>query len=794
MKLLRHKALTALFILSMLFHAPLWAAFFCVSTEATLINALTTASNSAADDNIRVVSGTYGPLPALDRQVQGNLNLSGGWNAACTARSASNSVSTLTGVASNSFELQLRGDNLALERLVFLGWERVDISDFAAQGSGVLGQVSISRCRFSNVSTALYLAISKYDLRVENSIFDGYSNFGLYITRTSNATPLAEVLLQFNTIISSVGMSADGLQFQIESNGVPFAKARLYNTVINGNDRDLLSVNQPILVRNSLWNVQQFVGNGGLDPASGNNRSGNPGILAFRPIEPSSQLINNGITYNPSQPSVDFGGGTRVVGTRPDIGAFESAVNNASSLSVTSTADSGAGSLRAAITTANTNPALKKIVFNIAGGCPRNITLLTPLPAITQPVSIEGYTQPGAVPNEASDGFDGIVCVFLLGGANNIATGLHLLTDSADEAMSISGLGFYSFGSEGVRISGPGKGTLQGSLFNTGSNIVSPTPFADSAVRVLDAPESLIGGNDVADRNVIGGAAQVGIRLEPGTGRRVVVSNYIGIGRTGAALSNGIGVRVEGANGDRIIANKISFNNTHGILLAGGAQPAVATNIQLNAIGISDGTISTGGNGGNGVRVEGGAAHTISLNRINNSGTDGIVVLTAARRVNLTSNKFRFTTLQAIDLSPDGVNPIDLDVGQTGANDQQNYPLITSAIGSETQGNVRFNLSSANGNYRVQFYISNQCLNTNGFAGAELFLASVTNVVLDCATATSNCTRSVNAPVDNSLIGDFGLVGNFITAIAVDEELNTSEVSACERYILSDTILRNGFE
>ena len=624
MKSLRGTALTAVFTLSMLFHAPTWAASFCVNSEATLISALNNATASAADDDIRIVTGTYSPLPAFDLPVRGDLKLSGGWAAGCILRSNLSSVSKLIGIDSNEFKISTRGDNLSFERLVFSGWDKVDLSDSFPNGTGVVGEVAISRSRFSNVKVALSLRINNHDLRIENSIFDGYQNFGVSISRSPSAAPLAEALLQFNTITSPVGASADGLQFYAQNNAVPFAKARLYNTVISGNNRDFLSFNQQVIARYNFWNVQQFGGAGGLDPSSGNNRTGDPGILAFRPIEPTSQLINNGINYFPSQPSLDFGGGTRLIGTRPDIGAYESSVDNAATLTVTSTADSGAGSLRAAIIAANTNPATKKIVFDIPGNCPRNITLLSALPALTQPVGIEGYTQPGSEPNASATGFDGTVCVFLLGGANNIATGLHLLTDSADETMSIRGLGFYSFGSEGVRISGPGQGTLRGSLFNTGANIINAPGFADSAVRVLDAPESVIGGNSFADRNVIGGAAQVGIRLEPGAGGRSVLGNYIGIGRTGLALSNGIGIRVEGANGDKIIANKISFNDNHGILIVGGAQPAQAVNIQQNAIGVSDGTIGTGGNGSNGIRVEGGSGHTIALNQINNSGTDGM--------------------------------------------------------------------------------------------------------------------------------------------------------------------------
>src|SRR3954466_14339722 len=65
---------------------------------------------------------------------------------------------------------------------------------------------------------------------------------------------------------------------------------------------------------------------------------------------------------------------------------------------VNTTADSGMGSLRQAILDANdtvNNPGHDDIQFNIAGGGFRTITLSSPLPSITDEVTINGATQPG---------------------------------------------------------------------------------------------------------------------------------------------------------------------------------------------------------------------------------------------------------------------------------------------------------------------------------------------------------------------------------------------------------------
>src|SRR5436189_4942367 len=85
-------------------------------------------------------------------------------------------------------------------------------------------------------------------------------------------------------------------------------------------------------------------------------------------------------------------------------------IATAATFTVTNTLDSGAGSLRAAITSANaTGGGTNIIQFNIPGTNVQTITPASALPAITRPVIIDGYTQPGASPNTNSlaNGFSG---------------------------------------------------------------------------------------------------------------------------------------------------------------------------------------------------------------------------------------------------------------------------------------------------------------------------------------------------------------------------------------------------
>ena len=63
---------------------------------------------------------------------------------------------------------------------------------------------------------------------------------------------------------------------------------------------------------------------------------------------------------------------------------------------VTNNNDSGAGSLRQAIISANTTGGADDIVFNIGSGGVQTIALQTPLPAIVSQINLDGTTQPGS--------------------------------------------------------------------------------------------------------------------------------------------------------------------------------------------------------------------------------------------------------------------------------------------------------------------------------------------------------------------------------------------------------------
>ena len=91
---------------------------------------------------------------------------------------------------------------------------------------------------------------------------------------------------------------------------------------------------------------------------------------------------------------------------------------SAATFTVTTTADSGPGTLRQVILDANGNAGADTITFAIPGTGVQTIAPLTALPDITEDVTIDGYTQPGSSPNTLAVG-DNAVLLIELSGVND---------------------------------------------------------------------------------------------------------------------------------------------------------------------------------------------------------------------------------------------------------------------------------------------------------------------------------------------------------------------------------------
>src|SRR5262245_48602467 len=111
-----------------------------------------------------------------------------------------------------------------------------------------------------------------------------------------------------------------------------------------------------------------------------------------------------------------------VVSILPYLGIPRSA--SGAQFVVTTTADSGAGSLRQAINDANNTAGLDSISFAIPGAGPHTISPTMGLPDITEPVRIDGYTQPGATGTVRLINLDGAILTFLTVSTGSVVRGL----------------------------------------------------------------------------------------------------------------------------------------------------------------------------------------------------------------------------------------------------------------------------------------------------------------------------------------------------------------------------------
>src|SRR5688572_13279696 len=559
---------------------------------------------------------------------------------------------------------------------------------------------------------------------------------------------------------------------------------------------------------------------------------------------------------------------------------------------VFNTNDGGAGSLRQAILNANVSPGVDTIKFNLPSGGVNTLIPGSPLPTITDPVIIDGYSQIGASPNTQVDGNNAALLIEI-DGTNLVVDPCLTITagGSTVQGLVINRCRF------GIMLNGAGGNTIQGNFFGTDpTGTIRRANFV--SVEVFDSPNNTIGGTTPAARNLISGNSPgQGILIQsPLSTGNVVAGNFIGTNAAGsAALNNSQGVLISDASGNTIggtaagVRNVISGNSTGisisvagstGNVVAGnfiGTNPAgtaavanttgVSISAPSNTIGgttvearniISGNTLgislTTGatlnlvqGNyigldpsgaaalvNARGVLIQNGATNNLiggttagsrniisgnsvgvflltNSTGVNNrvegnfigtdpAGTEGIPnhigVDIALGSTNITGGTATgagnviafngqaifvdstasgnpilgnsiFSNQNGIDLAGDFVTVNDDGDGDAGANNLQNYPVLTFATSSGGNTNIggTFN-STPNTSFRIEFF-ANTVLDDSGFGQGRTFLGS-TNTTTD---SSGNISFAFNA-------GTAIASGQFITTTATSNASNdTSEFS-----------------
>ena len=344
------------------------------------------------------------------------------------------------------------------------------------------------------------------------------------------------------------------------------------------------------------------------------------------------------------------------------ISSLRSAV--ADTFTVTNTETSGAGSLAQAITDANGHPNIDLnipdiIAFDIPVADPnRNpatgvftISLPAGLPVLSDPVTIDGYTQGSGTVTTSDDAKP-----------NTLATGnnavLLIELNGTSASTGFSGVDFR-VGSEGSTVRGlivnrftTGVSLIAGNVKVLGNFIGTDSAGAvslgnSSGIISSGAGGQLIGSSLPADRNLISGNSN-GVVLTNHSGEtNTVQNNYIGTNAAGtAALANaGNGILLSGVfsgpTGATVIGgllatlgsgagNVISGNSFGGIVFNPSGGTFGPVNIEGNIVGLgADGTTPLG-NGGSGIDDPADPTATIGAvlirrNIISANGGDGLV-------------------------------------------------------------------------------------------------------------------------------------------------------------------------
>jgi len=211
----------------------------------------------------------------------------------------------------------------------------------------------------------------------------------------------------------------------------------------------------------------------------------------------------------------------------------------AGTFTVTNTADSGAGSLRQAITDANALAGIDTINFNIPGAGVHTISPASPVPSITGPVTIDGYTQPGAAQNTDVDGFNGTLLIELNG--TNAGVGSSGLTIDGGNG-TIRGMVINRFGNVGINLNSSNN-LVEGNFIGTNAAGTTALGNGGQAIRIDSGDGNLVGGTAPEARNIISGNDE-GMEIRGVCNSNVVEGNFIGTNAAGTGalgnLSNGI--------------------------------------------------------------------------------------------------------------------------------------------------------------------------------------------------------------------------------------------------------------
>ena len=523
-------------------------------------------------------------------------------------------------------------------------------------------------------------------------------------------------------------------------------------------------------------------------------------------------------------------------------------------------ADDGVCTLREAIIAANTNTAsgvtagectagaagADTIAFNIGGSGVRTIALTSILPVVSEPLTIDGYSQTGANANTLAVGDNAVLLIRIDAAAlPNLARILQF--GPGANGSNVTGLNIGNANGGVIFFNTVTGGSVTGNFLGTDATGSTAQSNITPIIELLGASGITIGGTTPAARNVMPATAGAGsgtILISNG-GTNTIQGNYLGVNAAGtasmqagpgtegvtlfASTSNTIGgVRQVGGNvivtTDRGIFIGAVANNTTiqgnliGTNATGTAGLGAGTGIETNNAPLNG--VIGGSAAGLGNVISGLATGIILIDNANNfaikgnligtditgtlpipNGGDGISIQTTSGGTLIGGTgagdgnviafnqgagvRFFFSNAftgygilgnaifgnGGLGISLDGGGaPIANDAGDpdTGPNNLQNFPVITSAVVAAGTATISGTLNSTPSTaFRLEFF-SNAACDASGNGEGQTFIGFA-NVMTDGAGNVSFGPLTFPASGAQPVI----------TATATDPGNNTSEFSVC---------------
>lgn len=254
---------------------------------------------------------------------------------------------------------------------------------------------------------------------------------------------------------------------------------------------------------------------------------------------------------------------------------------HAATFTVTTTSDTAPtgqpGELRWAIQQNNATAGLNNINFNVPGTGPFTIQPSVDLDAITNPVIIDGYTQPAASVNTDPLASNAVLMIQINGSNYTVGdgefTGAGLTLGAGSAGSTVRGLAFGQWIGAGIFINGTAGGADGSSILGNfiGTNVAGNQQQANQAgVMINSANDTIVGSANPADRNVIAGSF-------------ASVSGAVFFG----GLFAGAGISILAGNGTVIKGNLIG-TDTSGSIALGRSQVGIGVGYAFSSVPVSD--------------------------------------------------------------------------------------------------------------------------------------------------------------------------------------------------------------